>query len=641
MLFYVLDLSKSFLFGKDMVFKKIFFFLFFIIINVSYTLAQNNLSFIGMPSNMINRTVNQHDSDENYNNSIENHSLADQGDYSLDKATDYNFADSWALSVPADKSRYMSTLVEYLTSRITGDREKARVIYRWIGANIDYDMELFNNLDKGSGKNRTAEETFLKRSAVCGGYASLFKKMCEFAGLECQRISGPSLTFNGEIGHAWNAVKIDNKWRLVDATWASGYVKNGKFVRLFKDMYFLTPANHFIYSHFPNDSKWQLLKNKISIEDFKSFVKPRVNFFVQGFSIEGLSNIKRIINTEDRATIKISVPRGYEILASLLPAKDDSSGASENINKGSEYDSDDIENSDDQNDELKSMRAEFAKRVFCEKSSWNDYNVRAWLPSAGNYYLRIFSGPEQESDKKFVLEYVIKADSGISMSEIEAMQRITPNQAFFDLGYDIADLSHDKVGLSVQEEVSLTLDGPENVELMVTLSPVESGSGEYDNQSEEAADLSNMVFAQAQNGTYTIRAFFPAEREYKLSFFGKKNGTTGTFPFLFSYKVDNQIALEKGRSLPVLYTLFNKKKCFLNSPAEGTLAMGDWVNFDLNIPEAEDAAVVIDGKWTHLSSDSSGGFTGNVNISGSDIMVYAKFPGAENFGALLKLKGLE
>jgi uncharacterized protein (TIGR03000 family) len=43
--------------------------------------------------------------------------------------------------------------------------------------------------------------------------------------------------------HAWNAVKLDGEWHLVDATWGAGGIKDKQFVKKFKDYYFLAPIN--------------------------------------------------------------------------------------------------------------------------------------------------------------------------------------------------------------------------------------------------------------------------------------------------------------------------------------------------------------------------------------------------------------
>lgn len=53
------------------------------------------------------------------------------------------------------------------------------------------------------------------RIAVCDGYASALKLMCLIEGIECIEVTG----WAGE-NHAWNKVKIDGDWYVVDSTWS-------------------------------------------------------------------------------------------------------------------------------------------------------------------------------------------------------------------------------------------------------------------------------------------------------------------------------------------------------------------------------------------------------------------------------------
>jgi hypothetical protein len=75
--------------------------------------------------------------------------------------------------------------------------------------------------------------------------------------------------------HAWNAIKIDGRWRLVDVTWGAGGVKRvasgpghpfGTFERRFDPFYFSTPPERMIYDHWPSDPRWQLLDPPMSEE---------------------------------------------------------------------------------------------------------------------------------------------------------------------------------------------------------------------------------------------------------------------------------------------------------------------------------------------------------------------------------------
>lgn len=56
--------------------------------------------------------------------------------------------------------------------------------------------------------------------------------------------------------HAWNAVKFDGNYYLVDATWGSGSSKDGKYEKKLDNFYFFTDPDIFIESHFPKDKKW-------------------------------------------------------------------------------------------------------------------------------------------------------------------------------------------------------------------------------------------------------------------------------------------------------------------------------------------------------------------------------------------------
>ena len=104
------------------------------------------------------------------------------------------------------------------------------------------------------------------------GYALLYKKMADAIGLECVFIEGNSKgsVFGGWESHAWNAVKINDKWELLDVTWAAGFTdENEKFHQVFQPGFFLTLPRIFALNHFPEDEKWQLLNPPIGKNEFK------------------------------------------------------------------------------------------------------------------------------------------------------------------------------------------------------------------------------------------------------------------------------------------------------------------------------------------------------------------------------------
>lgn len=106
-------------------------------------------------------------------------------------------------------------------------------IYDYIVKNVFYDHEHLGNNEYQP--QYTAYAAIIQKTAVCQGYANLLYRMLLTAGIECRIVSGDAATLD-EHGntvliegtnyikterHAWNIVKLDNKWYNVDATWDS------------------------------------------------------------------------------------------------------------------------------------------------------------------------------------------------------------------------------------------------------------------------------------------------------------------------------------------------------------------------------------------------------------------------------------
>lgn len=187
------------------------------------------------------------------------------------------------------------TLASSLTSNTTTDREKITRIFRWITDNISYRVpegrmaiigaaskRFYEEGDDEPGplrplNERVAAQVLRTRVAVCDGYARLFTVLCDQAGIQSAIIVGfarsnenkPSPKFG--VNHYWNAVYLEGRWQLLDATWASGYVTRDErsFVRSYDDTYFLTDPRRFIRDHFPDDPRWTLGAEGSIPEEFR------------------------------------------------------------------------------------------------------------------------------------------------------------------------------------------------------------------------------------------------------------------------------------------------------------------------------------------------------------------------------------
>ncbi|MDD4093725.1 MAG: transglutaminase domain-containing protein, partial [Methanothrix sp.] len=199
--------------------------------------------------------------------------------------------DAHALAAPASAEGSVKSLATYLIEPAANDREKARAIFRWICENIDYNVDVFFS---GKAGSTNSTDVLKSRKSVCYGYSDLFLALAKEAGLEARRIKGygkgygyqPGTNFTGPSNHAWNAVRINGSWYLVDSTWGAGYVSgDGKYVRHFDDHFFMTPPSQFVFNHFPEEEQWQLLDEPLSKPEFEGLVYLEPDFFGLGLML--------------------------------------------------------------------------------------------------------------------------------------------------------------------------------------------------------------------------------------------------------------------------------------------------------------------------------------------------------------------
>ncbi|MBK5272786.1 MAG: hypothetical protein JJE22_17440 [Bacteroidia bacterium] len=199
-------------------------------------------------------------------------------------------------------------LSQYLTASYSSDRQKVTAIFRWITDNISYKtlptykrrvsskrQQSENEEDTSALKplnERVAEIVLKEKETVCNGYARLFTTLCDYANIRSEVIVGYAKTNYNKPGarfgvnHYWNAVFFDSAWHLLDATWASGYIRQNEFVRDYDAQYFLTPPEFFIKDHYPDDHRWALLTDSPMPKEFrnspfkqKSFIKYHITSY--------------------------------------------------------------------------------------------------------------------------------------------------------------------------------------------------------------------------------------------------------------------------------------------------------------------------------------------------------------------------
>jgi hypothetical protein len=294
--------------------------------------------------------------------------------------------DSLADRAPAAAGQSVPALAAYLALAGPNETTRARAVYRWIAGHIDYDVRGFRS---GSPGDVSPEGVLRSRSSVCEGYARLAEALGTAMGLQVQVVAGWSKGygytsgqhFDGPTNHAWNAVRIDGQWRLMDPTWGAGYLdQQSQFVRRFQEHYFLTAPEAFIFDHLPQDPQWQLLERPISAAEYENLVYLRPMFFLAGFRVGSHPHAR--IAADDRVTVTLGVTQAVQVAASVVDEASD---------------------------------RPFQDELTFVQVSASEARIDAVFPRAGDYLLRVFAKPlGADGSLSWVLDYRVRASRGAS-----------------------------------------------------------------------------------------------------------------------------------------------------------------------------------------------------------------------------------
>lgn len=191
------------------------------------------------------------------------------------------------------KYRTPQQLADRISKDFSSDIDRVRASFKWLTNNISYSLDYYFHNQRtvrfkySNEREREAElqkirdkivnDAFISKKGVCEEYAQSLKKLCDLMNIESILLKGYVRNNASEINetpngtnHVWNAVKIQNKWVLIDATWAAGFVVNGKWERVFGDYFFNIPKEKIGLTHYPTNRKWQLLLNYGTLKEFYS-----------------------------------------------------------------------------------------------------------------------------------------------------------------------------------------------------------------------------------------------------------------------------------------------------------------------------------------------------------------------------------
>jgi transglutaminase-like putative cysteine protease len=225
--------------------------------------------------------------------------------------------------MPAEHQASIDSVGKYLASRFADKKLLVKALHDYVVLRLEYDddaLKLIEAKDWANTPSQDAEAVFARRKGVCEGYARLMVALGKAANVEIAYVTGharnsrwrPVFDASGQPDlegerHAWNAVKLDDGWYLLDATWDDP--SNGEP----RTTYLFTPPKLLTYDHLPEDSAWQLRVDPVSLGEFvrQPLLKPTIGEF--GLAL--VEPTRSQITVDGDAEIVLDNPRGAIVSA--------------------------------------------------------------------------------------------------------------------------------------------------------------------------------------------------------------------------------------------------------------------------------------------------------------------------------------
>jgi hypothetical protein len=188
------------------------------------------------------------------------------------------------VDMPRTAETSIASVAQYLSAQEPDPVLRIKALHDYVADRLTYDTES----PDGKAPAQDAAAVFKRRTAQSGGYANLLSALGQAIGIDIPTISGNSRIPQSDLdgtAHAWNAVRLQNQWQLIDVTWDSVYLEGRNALKRYRTDYLFPPASLFAYSHFPDDAAWQLLDEPIDRGEFLRQPVLSPAFFAQDLAL--------------------------------------------------------------------------------------------------------------------------------------------------------------------------------------------------------------------------------------------------------------------------------------------------------------------------------------------------------------------
>ncbi len=449
-----------------------------------------------------------------------------------------------------------SSMSSVATSNAFNQAETAYFLFKWISENIAYDCYGLNH----GTVDYSMEGTYSKGKGVCAGYAQMYKYIANKIGLESEYVVGYSKGASYRTGsiptrtdHAWNVVKIDGVWYLLDSTWGSGTCSGDTYNKAFSPFYFCTPPDRFVKSHLPAESQWQLLDTIIDLTTFVSQPDLAAGFYNAGFT-EVYPN-EAVINANKEQVIKLYHDgKKKDILVT-----------------GSLY-------------HLEGNTYYGQEKTLMVTKSTGLFNVNLYLNKVGEYKVQLYSGDSSMDSYPFICDFIIKT----------TVTATTP--LYFPTFYNL----YSKSDIQLSSPVNSPLVQGKKITFKLTTTT-------YD----------NIYVAVGSSGYFTELYKNGNEfSDTDIYIFGDKVAictkvTSGSYSYILLYDTIKDPNSSEVATFPQAYSSPKNK---LISPLRDTLKKGTKYTFSIQCDSVSSVAIIDNGSWTYLTKSGTT-FTGSTTIA--------------------------
>lgn len=221
------------------------------------------------------------------------------------------------MSIPRAVEISPESVGKYIAARESNPFLRVKALHDYVTSRVAYDAEAYV---AGEYPPQDARHVLLTRKAVCAGYAKLMAALGEATGDQILYIPGDARVgaagLSGE-GHAWNAVKLEGAWYLIDATWDAGSVEGSKFTRRYRTDYLFAPPHVMGMTHFPDAEVWQLRTRPLTRAEFLQQPVLRPWFFSNGLELVAPRSAQVTVQG-GHFVAKVNNPRGRFMMADAL-----------------------------------------------------------------------------------------------------------------------------------------------------------------------------------------------------------------------------------------------------------------------------------------------------------------------------------